>query len=350
MPSHSQQTTTSQSTTGPVTSGGSTTSSNAQDTLGNQALLQAMESKPAGQLNWESALGEALGSKLYGALSDKLSDAELQKAAESAVASATKKMGEFIRSNADATEQDAANALVSALDAEIKRVAGDTATGPLADVLREFVDENPVLITSAAFGAATAWVLSNQSIGLVSSQLKLGGGHSLIGGVDPGKTLDLAIQQVRVGYRYKGGGSSAQVVGDYFADDSWKLTGAFSQTTDLGGKASLSGLHHQRGDHESRTRLDLGYTQNGVSGKAFWERERDLGSDVSTLGGQLSMTRDDWSAYMRAQASNNGTHEAAAGFNQSLDKNTSWGVEAFSSENDRGVSDRGVRAVFKWKF
>ena len=177
--------------------------------------------------------------------------------------------------------------LCCALDAEIKRIAGTAATGEIADELRQFVDENPLLITTAAIGAATAWVLANQGIGLLSTRLQLGGGHSLIGGVDPGKTLELAVERVRLGYRYKGGGTDLKVIGDYFADDSWKVTGGFSQATDFGGRASITGLHHQRGADESRTRLGVGYTQDGLSASAFWERERSIGSDVSTLG-QLS--------------------------------------------------------------
>lgn len=350
MPSQLQHTTPTRGPSGPVPSSPSRGPAGPQDTLGNQALQDSLSSKSAGQLTWEAALGESLGSKLYEALSDKLSDDELRQAAEGAVESATDKLGDFLAGRVDASEQEAAAALVSALDAEIKRIAGAAATGEVADLLRELVDDNPLVITSAAVAAATAWVLSNQGIGMLSSKVKLGGGHSLVGGIDPGKTLDLAVQQVRVGYRYQGGGTSAEVIGDYFADDSWKVTGRFSQQTERGGLASVSGVHHQRNDDESRTRLDLGYRHDGLGANAFWERERSIGSDVSTLGGSLSASRDDWSAYMRAQASTDGSREAAGGFHHRVDDDMTWGVEGFSKRDAFGQADRGVQAVFKWRF
>ena len=351
MPSQTRsQTPTTQPSSGVTTDRPTTQSGGAQDAIGNQALQAAMADKSAGQLSWEAALGEALGSKLYEALSKQLAQDELRKAAESAVGSAMKALGELIRDKVDVSEQEAANALVAALDKEIKRIAGTAATGEIADELRQFVDENPLLVTTAAIGAATAWVLANQGIGLLSTRLQLGGGHSLIGGVDPGKTLELAVERVRLGYRYKGGGTDLKVIGDYFADDSWKVTGGFSQATDFGGRASITGLHHQRGPDESRTRLGVGYAQDGLAASAFWERERSIGSDVSTLGGQLSASRDDWSAYMRAQASTDGSHEAAAGVNHRLSSDASWGVEGFSSSGGQGPSESGVRAVFRWTF
>ena len=149
------------------------------------------------------------------------------------------------------------------------------------------------------------------------------GGGPRSSAVSTRQDLELAVERVRLGYRYKGGGTDLKVIGDYFADDSWKVTGGFSQATDFGGRASITGLHHQRGADESRTRLGVGYTQDGLSASAFWERERSIGSDVSTLGGQLSASRDDWSAYMRAQASTDGSHEAAAGVNHRLSSDAS---------------------------
>ena len=80
----------------------------AQDAIGNAAVQDQMPGKSAGQLSWEAALGETLGSKLYEALADKLSDAELRSAAEKAVASATGKLDDFLKGQVDASDQDAA--------------------------------------------------------------------------------------------------------------------------------------------------------------------------------------------------------------------------------------------------
>lgn len=335
------------SQTAQVPARSTTPGSSAQDQLGNAALQEQMKS--AGQLTWEGALGEALGGRLYEALADKLSDDELRSAAEGAVGSATRELQRFLEGKADASEQEAAAAFVQALDGELKRIAGDAVTGELGDILREFVDDNPVLIASAALAGAIAWVLSNQDIGMLDSRVKLGGGHALVGGVDIGSTMDIAIEQVRLGYRYQSGDSKAEVIGDYFTEDrTWAVTGRYERQLGANERVSLSGAHRQFQD-KSSTRLDLGYTSDMLAGDAWWKRDREIGGDIDTFGGSVRARGDDWSAYVRGQASTNGAHEAAAGFNRDLgDK--SWGVEGYSGRDAFGQSDRGVRAVFKWRF
>ena len=94
MPSQMRsQTPTTQPATGVTGDRSTTQTGGAQGTIGNQALQAAMAEKSAGQLSWEAALGEALGSKLYEALSKQLAQDELRKAAESAVGSAMKALG-----------------------------------------------------------------------------------------------------------------------------------------------------------------------------------------------------------------------------------------------------------------
>ena len=321
----------------------------AQDAIGNAAVQDQMSGKSAGQLSWEAALGETLGSKLYEAIADKLSDAELRSAAEKAVASATGKLDDFLKGQVDASDQDAAAQFVRALDGEIKRIAGDAVAGELGAVIREFADENPVLIASAAVAAAVAYVLSNQEIGMVDGKVRLGGGHSIIGGVDLGRTMDIAVEQVRVGYRYQAGKDKAQLVADYFSDDgSYKVSGRYERQLGANERVSLSGLQMERGDL-SRTRMDVGYSTDHLGLGAWWQRDRALGGDVDTLGGQITAQKDDWSAYARGQASTDGSWRGAAGIEQ--DKgDLSWGLEGFSGRDAMGRSDSGVQAVFKWRF
>ncbi len=324
-------------------------STSAQDTVGNAALADQIKARSAGQLTWEAALGEALGGKLYRALADKLSDAELRSAAEGAVSAATKSLDAFLQGEADATEQEAAAAFVTALDGHLKRMAGDAVAGELGEILREFVDDNPVLIASAALGAAAAYILSNQEIGMVDGKVKLGGGHALVGGVDLGRTMDIAVEQVRLGYRYASGDTKAELVGDYFTDDaSWKVTGRYERQLGQGEHIALSGSHREQADL-SRSRLDLDYRDGGLGAGAWWQRDRELGGQTDTVGGHLTAQQDDWSAYLRGQASTDGSRQAAAGFQRTQD-DRSWGVEGYSGRDASGQTDRGVRAVFKWRF
>jgi hypothetical protein len=322
-----------------------------QDQLGNAAVQDqlAASQKTQGQLTWEGALGEALGSKLYDALSDKLSDEQLESAARKAVGSATRSLDSFLKGKADASEQEAAAAFVTALDGELKRIAANAVSGELGDILREFVDDSPILIASAVVAAAAAYVISNQKIGMVDGKVKLGGGHAIVGGLDLGRTMDIAVQQVRLGYRYSNGNTKAEVIGDYFTEDgSWKVAGRYERQLGEHERVSLSGSHLEQGDM-GRTRLDLNYQDEVLGTGAWWQRDREFGGQKDTFGGQISAKKDDWSAYMRGQASTDGAHSAAAGFQQTQD-NKSWGVEGYTGRDETGRKDSGVRAVFKWRF
>lgn len=349
MPGQSLATPT-RSTTAPATSSsGPGRSSSAQDGMGNAAIQEQMAGKSAGQLSWEGALGESLGSKLYEAIADKLSDEELRSAAEKAVASATGKLDDFLKGKTAANEQEAAAAFVQALDGEIKRIAGNAVSGELGEMLREFVDDNPVLIASAAVAAAVAYVVSNQKIGMIDGKIKVGGGHSLVAGLDLGRTMDIAVEQVRVGYRYQSGDTKAELIGDYFTDDgSYEVKGRYERQLGANERASLSGSHLERGDL-SRSRVDLGYDTDHLGMGAWWQRDRALGVDKDTFGGQITAQKDDWSAYARGQGSTDGAYEGAAGLQQTRD-DKSWGVEGYTGRDAFGQKDSGVRAVFKWRF
>ena len=349
MPGQSLATPTRVSSAPATTAGGPARGASAQDSVGNAALQEQMSGKSPGQLTWEGALGETLGAKLYGAIADKLSDEELRGAAEKAVASAAGKLGDFLQGRAGADEQEAAAAFVRALDTEIQRIAGNAVSGELGDILREFVDDNPVLIASAAVAAAVAYVVSNQKIGMIDGKVKLGGGHSLVAGLDLGKTMDIAVEQVRVGYRYQAGNTKAELVGDYFTDDgAYEIRGRYERQLGAQERVSLSGSHLERGDL-SRSRVDVDYNSDHLGMGAWWQRDRELGAGKDTFGGHLTAQKDDWSAYVRGQASSDGAYQGAAGFQQTQD-DKSWGVEGYSGRDAFGQKDSGVRAVFKWRF
>ena len=212
----------------------------------------------AGQLSWQDALGQSVGSKLYEEISGKLSDTELQSVAAKAVDSATDSLHDFLKDNVEASEQEAAALFVRALDKELTRIAKNAVSGDVGEAIRGFVDDSPYVVTSAIVAGAIAWVLSNQDIGMLDTKLKVGGGHSLVAGVDLGKTMDIALEQVRLGYRYSGGGTKAEVTADYIMDDDrLEVLGKVEQ--ELGfGKASLRGKHVDGPDGTS-TRLDAGF-------------------------------------------------------------------------------------------
>lgn len=302
----------------------------------------------AGQISWQDALGESLGSKLYEQVSDQLSDADLQSAASKAVDAAVDQLRGFLKDNTEASEQQAAAMFVKALDAQLQRIAKQAVSGDVGEAIRGFVDDSPLLVTSAAVAGAIAWVLSNQDLGLIDSKIKIGGAHSVVAGVDLGKTMDIALQQVRLGYRYSGSGTKAEITADYFMDDErFEVLGKVEH--DLGhGTASLRGKHTD-GPEGSNTRFDAGYGNKNLTAGMWWAKDSGLDGDRETMGANLTAKQNDWSAHVNGQGSSDGSWEAAAGFNKNLD-NKSWGVEGYANENQFGQKDAGVRATFKWKF
>ena len=165
--------------------------------------------------------------------------------------------------------------------------------------------------------------------------------------------MELAIQQIRVGYRYESGDTFAEVLADVFKEEGrWQLSGKFEQTLDPGETLTLGGSHEQSQDGQ-RTRLDLGYTNPSLRADAYWERTRGA-QNLDVLGGSLSTTpknQNDPSYYLRGEARSDGSYQGAGGVSKGFDQGRgSWGVEAFSGRDAMGASDSGVRAMFRWKF
>lgn len=316
----------------------------AQDTVGNNAVQQQA-------LTWSAALGDFLGPKLHEAVAGQLSDDKLVGHAQGAVGSATEKLQAYLLQNTQASDHEAATLFVQHLDGELRRAAQQLVVDSgLSDGIRGFVDDNPLAVTTAAVAAAAAYILTNQDLPLISSKKGLGGGHSLVGGVDPGRTLDLALEQVRLGYRYESAGTKAELTGDYFGrDGGYQLQGRMEQQ--LGAGLMTGGLLHSERDGTTRDRLDLGFRNDRLSADAWAERQRGANGDLSTVGGRLSNVAgpDQLQAYLRGEARSDGSYEAAGGLSKRTD-DWGWGVEGYSGRDNTGREDSGVRAVFSRRF
>ncbi|NOY26162.1 MAG: hypothetical protein GXP62_09850 [Oligoflexia bacterium] len=325
----------------------STPQPDAQDQVGNAFIQQQ-----TGPMTYDAALGDFLGPKLYDALSKQLTDAKLLGHAQSAVGSATTALNTYLQGNVEATDQQAAAAFVKALDAELKKGAAQfLKESDLGDALRGWVDEHPLSLATAAVAGAAAYILTNQDLPLIQTSKSLGGGHSVFGGVDPGRTLDLALEQVRVGYRYQSAGTKAELMGDYFGSDGgYQLTGSLQQDLGAYGAMNASGLHSERSG-ATKDRLDLGYHNDALAANAYYQRDRTAESDLTTLGGRLANVAapDQLQAYVRGEARSDGSWEGAGGISKQV-KDWGWGVEGYANQNAQGVNDSGVRAALHFNF
>lgn len=322
-----------------------------QSRFGNEYLKDRLQQRQsAGKLTWQGALGDTLGTRLYDALSAQLTDDKLLKQAKSAVDSALSALKGQLAGQLDATEEEAAALLFKELDKALQSIARDAVVGSgLSEGIRDTVDAHPYEIALAAAAGAVAYVLSNQDLPLIESKLGLGGGHSLVGGVDPGRTMSLALEQVRVGYRYQGDKVAAHLVGDKF-QDGWGAEGAIRYAPSPTTQLALEGKHSDR-DGKQSSRLDLSYVDPDVAARAWWEQSKGgdasrqaVGASAATRGGPDELQRHVSGTYR-----SDGSWEAAAGVGQT-EKDRSWSVEAFGGRDAQGREDVGVRALFKLRF
>lgn len=319
---------------------------NAQDQVGNGAVQQQAQAQ-----TWSASLGSFLGPKLYEAVSGQLTDDKLVGHAQGAVSSATAKLQSHLLANTQASDHEAATLFVQHLDGELRRAAQQLVVDSgLSNGIRGFVDENPLTVTTAAVAAAVTYILTNQDLPLISTSKGLGGGHSLVGGVDPGRTLDLALEQVRMGYRYQAAGTKAELNADWFGKDGgYQLQGRMEQQLDAG--LLSGGMLHSERNGTTRDRLDLGFRNDTLSAEGYAERTRSADRNLTSVGGRISNVADpgQLQAYLRGEARSDGSYEAAGG----LSKRTNdwgWGVEGYTGKDSAGREDSGLRAVFSRRF
>ena len=118
-----------------------------------------------------------------------------------------------------------------------------------------------------------------------------GEGHSVYGSLNLGRVFDIAVEEVKLGYRYRQKALHAQL-----------------------------DLSHNFQDDYTRFDARLKYSpDNGIS------------------------------PYVRGMYDSKGAWDAAAGFGATRG-NFSWGVEGYANENQHGFGDQGVRANLKWRF
>lgn len=328
-----------------------TATDTAQDTVGNQAVQSQLPGRTdPGRLSYQQALGSTLGNALYDQLESQLTDEKLVQHAQSAVGSATKALATYFKDNAAPSDQEAARLFVQALDGELKRIADQAVrSSGVAGGAKDWAGQNPYAIATAAVAGAVAYVLSNQDIPLLEQKVGLGGGHALLAGVDIGRTMDLALEQVRVGYRYSGGGTVGEVKGDWFKDGGWQVQGKYQQALDPGEQLVLNGLHVDR-PGEQRSRVDLNYTNPNMAASAYWERMYGE-KKVDAIGGSISTVakEGELNAYARGEYRTDGSWQGAGGVSKKTE-GWGWAVEGYGGQTAQGKSDAGVRAMLNWRF
>lgn len=319
---------------------------------GNAAMQEQIGSAQGspGKLNWQSALGETVGGKLYDALSGQLTDDKLLGHANRAVNGAMGSLKQYLAGQVEPNEQEAAAMFVAELDKTMRGIAQEAVVkSGLSDGLRDVADANPYTIALAAVAGAVAYVLSNQDLPLVETKLGLGGGHSLIAGIDPGRTMSLALEQVRVGYKYQGDKLAASLVLDKYKDG-YEANGKMEFTPASDTSFGLGGSYSNRGG-STNTKLDLSYRDPNLVGSVGAQRQTGAQGDQTSVSASLANRVEPGQIQQNIGGTwrDNGSWEASAGISQTK-KDSSWSVEAFGGRDAAGNSDYGVRALYRLRF
>jgi hypothetical protein len=236
------------------------------------------------------------------------------------------------------------------IDKALRGIAQDAVVNSgLAEGIRDFADVHPYEIALAAAAGAVAYVLSNQDLPLLEAKLGLGGGHSLVAGIDPGRTMSLALEQVRVGYRYRGDHVAAHLTADKFRDG-YAVDGGVNYSPSAGTDLGLSGSHSDR-DGKQRTRLDLSYHDPSLAANLGFQRDVTQGRsmDSVTAGVRNQPAPGELDRHASATWRNDGSWEAAAGVSKT-DRDSSFSVEGFAGRDAAGNQDVGIRALYKLRF
>ncbi len=249
----------------------------AQDMMGNSFLQRSMNN---------------VHSQADAALNDLISEKKITDQARSLVRSAGSSLRKFLQSNAAASDQEAAAMFAQAIQGEMQRHTTTLMVDAgVSEKISHFLSDNKYLVVMAALGAAVKYVLDNERLPELEKSFELGDGHSISGSIDMGRTLDIALKEIEIGYKY---------AADRF-------------------RASVEANHN----------FDNG--EWGVNGSMAYQ-----------LGGGMSIESN--GKYL-----DSGAWDTSVGINGKKD-NFSWGVEGFANQDRFGRKDHGARAKFSWKF
>ena len=337
---------TTQKTTAPAAAPATTARDTTQDLAGNAFIVEQLqeapgEAAPARGEPWREAYGDKLGGKAWGAIDEQLADEKLIGHAGTLVDTAVAKVREQLDGQIQPGDQEAYALFMAEMDKQLKGAAsGAIGEGGLGEGARDLVEDHPYATGGAALAGAAAWVLSNQDIPLLETSKSFGEHQSLTAGIDPGRTMDLGLEQARLGWAYNGEATQAKAQGDWFGKDKGlEASGSLSHSLESGAVLSASGSHLNRAD-AAKTRADIGYTSPTTSAAAWWQKE-GLVDPLQTTGASLSTTpteENGIASHLSGERRSDGTWTASGGLSQQVDAARHWSLDGKVDQAEAGRS------------
>ncbi len=312
----------------------------AQEKLGNAAVKDLIAVQSAGETNWKDAYGDKIGGAAWKQIAKHVTDEKVGELATKGAESLYGKVHDLSMEHlSPGTDPDKAEQALSALHDELVPLAGTKAEeSGLGTKARELIGEHPYAAGGALLAGAAAYIATNQDLPLIEGKKKLGENHTIKAGIDPGRTLDLKVEEAKLGYEYANAkkGLEANLVGDWKKDDGYDIKGGIEKKLDSGALASLKGEHVERKD-DRHSRLDLAYTDPNWAAKAYLEQTRN-GQKVDTVGGSVDWHDATTRAGLSGKASPQVGWDAKGYFERDLDPGETLRLAGEHSENKLGDS------------
>lgn len=158
--------------------------------------------------NYRQALGDALGSRLYEAVSDLLTMDQMVRygkdLADSLLDAAVKAASEKSGMNlTNAAQEQVVGGLEALLDPVVEKMIRSETGEKLVQKLQHGVGSNPYAVAAVGILVAAGAFLTDADIPTLKQSIKLGGGFEANGSVDLGSLRNIALGASKIGISYK---------------------------------------------------------------------------------------------------------------------------------------------------
>ncbi len=318
-----------------------------QSAYGNSFIQEQLKGSDA----YAAFLGRTLGPKLYEKISDQLDDASLIKRANDIVDMGIDALRDQVDSQINPDQKASAGQFYNALDKAISDVVKDSIVeGQMGNNVRQFVDTNPELVTSALIAGAVAYIVTNQDLPTLSKKFS-GKAGELNTSIDLGSTLNIAVERIETKYRYAGDANTFQVSGAFEPQQGdWNVQGSFDHQFDEGQNLTLSGLQAVSGDNV-RQRLGLDYKNGPWKTGGAYERNIDGDNNqIDAASAYLMYNNAQTAAHLRGTVRSDDSWDTSLGLSQTSG-DRSWGVEGYANQPaGADATNYGGRVFFKLSF
>jgi len=330
---------------GPETS---TTQSSTQTTQSsgkdNSVVQEEMKENSA----YTGAFGDKVGGWLFDQVDKATSPDKIDGYALKGLDSASGWLGDQAIDAASSEDKKAATMFKNALKGGVNsEYGGAIKDSQLGETVSGWAKNSPWTMAGLGAAGVAGFILSDQELDDIDTDIKLGDNTSLMVGGDFGSTLDLGVDALRAGAKYKNGNQEFSITGenrfdkpewsvgaDYKSKGSWGNLGANAKLLKQGDRTlATGGINYNNPDLAASLKGSYDSNDGGVGSVSG--NIRSLGEGPKWTGG--------------FDANTNGKWNASAGVSSKSD-NLEWFAKAYGGQDASGKTDYGARAGLSYRF